>query len=405
MCQIFWRGDETIEFFVIKFPSEEMMKKWSEIIEHQRSTFNEQARLANMTSQTEFRYLQDQGNLENPYKDDDDEDSFEYPDSAMSRQASSTSLRSRSATNDSMTQATNLRGGKHAPLTLRTQHLYNATSPMEQQRYGNSYFSPVAESPQSYSSRTSSSSGMMPLHSRQSGPLNGQSEDNNRFTAPPAGYAIRTSKDSPAGYYPVDPRTGRYVSPPQALSSRMRSASSPDVHTLNSSIRGAMSNAPPLPTLPQHLSIDTVNRSQNNSPLYSAGSNPRDGIIGPQYGGRAQTISPPLMSPASSFGDGIMPSSLRVKVKVPSEGSAMTLVVSLHITFLELQKRIDAKLQRHTKLSLADGTVKLKYLYDDEFVTIRTDEDVQTAFETWRDQQNSPSIPGQIGEIELYCHR
>jgi len=100
-----------------------------------------------------------------------------------------------------------------------------------------------------------------------------------------------------------------------------------------------------------------------------------------------------------------MPSSLRVKVRVPSEGSAMTLVVGLDVTFQALQSKIDAKLQRHTNLSLADGSVKLKYIYDDEFVTIQTDEDVQTAFETWRDQLQGPILPGQANEVELFCHR
>jgi len=111
------------------------------------------------------------------------------------------------------------------------------------------------------------------------------------------------------------------------------------------------------------------------------------------------------MSPASSFGDGMMPSQMRVKVRVPSEGSTMMLVVSINETFQSLQTRIDAKLKRHTNLSLAEGTVKLKYLYDDEFVTIQTDEDVQTAFETWRDQLQDAGGAGVATEVELFCHR
>jgi len=364
------------------------MKKWIAVIETQRLFFAEESRRnALSSSEMQFKYIQDQGELINPYRDEDGDDEYPaYADSALVRNTSGLSLRSRSTTNESIPS-----GMKHAPLTLRTQQLHNTVSPTE--RNGNSYFSPVAESPQSYSSRTSSSSSFIPPSSRISGSINGHLEDNNRFTAPAAGYR---KENGP--YHSADPRTGRYVSPPQAavLASRLRSVSSPDVHTLNSNIKTAGYNAPPIPSVPAHLSSSIVNRSQNNSPLYNNNNN---------NSMRSQTISPPLMSPASSFGDGLMPSQLRVRVKVPSEGSTMVLVVGINTTFQQLQDRIDAKLQRHTNLSLANGSVKLKYIYDDEFVTIQTDEDVQTAFETWRDQQQSPSTPGQVGEIELYCHR
>lgn len=95
---------------------------------------------------------------------------------------------------------------------------------------------------------------------------------------------------------------------------------------------------------------------------------------------------------------------LRVKVRVPSEGSTFVLVVAYNIHYPALRDRIDSKLQRHTNLSLANGTVKLKYLDEDTFVTIQTDEDVQMAFETWKERLTEPYIPGQQGEVELYCH-
>jgi cell division control protein 24 len=53
-------------------------------------------------------------------------------------------------------------------------------------------------------------------------------------------------------------------------------------------------------------------------------------------------------------------------------------------------------------MSLSDrgggNVVKLKYLDDDDFVSIQSDEDVQTAFETWREQSG-----GGMGEVELWC--
>jgi cell division control protein 24 len=114
-------------------------------------------------------------------------------------------------------------------------------------------------------------------------------------------------------------------------------------------------------------------------------------------------MSPPVMSPTSSFGGDNSTPKLLVKVKVPSEQSAITLQVAVDVEFQTLRDRIDAKLTRFTQQSLANGSLKLKYLYDDEFVTIQTDEDVQTAFETWHDQARDSTAPGQ--EIELYCHR
>jgi cell division control protein 24 len=82
--------------------------------------------------------------------------------------------------------------------------------------------------------------------------------------------------------------------------------------------------------------------------------------------------------------------------------------VSTNITYQTLKDRIDAKLQRSTNLSLGDrgpkeSQVKLKYLDEDDFVSIQSDEDVQTAFETWREQKGE-GITG-MGEIELFCQR
>ena len=80
----------------------------------------------------------------------------------------------------------------------------------------------------------------------------------------------------------------------------------------------------------------------------------------------------------------------------------MTLVVSTNISYQSLKDRIDAKLQRSTNVSLSTGAVKLKYLDDGDYISIQSDEDVQTAFESWREQQREHISAGQMGEIELY---
>lgn len=82
----------------------------------------------------------------------------------------------------------------------------------------------------------------------------------------------------------------------------------------------------------------------------------------------------------------------------------MTLVVSTNISFQSLKDRIDAKLQRSTSVSLSSGQVKLKFLDENDYVSIQSDEDVQSAFETWREQHQAEQLmAGQLGEIELYC--
>jgi cell division control protein 24 len=113
-------------------------------------------------------------------------------------------------------------------------------------------------------------------------------------------------------------------------------------------------------------------------------------------------MSPPL--PQSSQ-DISIPSQLKVKVHCPSAGSTMTLVVSTNISYQSLKDRIDAKLQRSTNVSLSAGQVKLKYIDEDDYVSIQSDEDVQTAFETWKEQQRDQIMAGALGEIELFCQR
>lgn len=111
------------------------------------------------------------------------------------------------------------------------------------------------------------------------------------------------------------------------------------------------------------------------------------------------------------------PTQLKVKVHCPSASQVLTLVVPLNISYQSLKDRIDAKLQRSTNLTLGDrggeGKVKLKYLDEEDYVSIQSDEDVQTAFETWREQRGDGAAAvaqggvgaGMMGEIELFCQR
>ncbi|KAF2020711.1 hypothetical protein BU24DRAFT_7134 [Aaosphaeria arxii CBS 175.79] len=474
-CQIFWKGDPGIENFIIRFNSEETMKKWATQVDTQRRVWKEHSRTSSSAGQpkpsdTQFNYMRDQV-LENPYQEEEDVEEEDadtvtpgYPgpqDGYGVRQNSgSVPPRSRSTTGDSdgdsrVPPPRFPMGGypAQAPLTLRTQQLQNSGN-------ADSYFSPTLESPMSTHSnaRTSSSSaGTFPFP-RQA-PPNGFHDENNRYTAPPPARGHMSRDGSVSGpSYPNSRAAQRPSLPPNTGSlaqGRLRAASSPDIHNPNLGGRRTQTSVPDVPPFPTHYAYNAaiVNRSQSNSPSAvpprAATQSPaiqRDRLVqqrtaaelaNVEFNGSAARREPshPMsrtMTPASSFERTLTPASmdsrnmspplsqtpgpdminpnlptqLKVKVHCPSAGSTMTLVVSTTISFQSLKDRIDAKLQRSTSVSLGAGQVKLKYLDDDDYVSILSDEDVQTAFETWKEQQRDMNPGGQqLGEIELFCQR
>ncbi|GAB7350434.1 hypothetical protein MBLNU459_g1042t1 [Dothideomycetes sp. NU459] len=481
-CQIFWKGDPGIENFIIRFVSEETLNKWYNTLLEQRKICSELSRPVVPprpagTSVTEFTYMQNQGDLENPYQQEDEEDDDDDAASVAptapfpsyspasefyaSQNASSTSLRSRSATGDSgPNQLTN--GGLVRPyrlppgsigqpaLTLRTQQLPGYL-PSPAEKLADSYFSPTMDSPMS--SRTSTSSSIYPFP-RQAVPTNGYYEEGHgRYTAPVMSRTASRENPAAANAYPANARgitprpsfpagTGMHSSQ-QTPASRNRSVSSPDVN--NAQRRAMNGHRPPVPDMPpqpyqaQHMPISgPVSRSLTNSPSLANGLPPRgtqspklqrdwaetrprpdlpqfghdnsgapltDPRIAHMSAPRSHTpiigaMSPPLPSSAEAA----QPTQLKVKVHATAAGQVLTLVVPTNIAYQSLKDRIDAKLQRSTNMSLSDRTanqVKLKYLDEDDYVSIQSDEDVQTAFETWREQRGEGI--GGMGEIELYC--
>lgn len=450
-CQIFWKGDPGIENFIIRFTSEETMKKWAAQVDTQRRVFKDQARssastTASKPSDTNFTYMAGI-NVENPYAEQEDDDDDDEPPNGYPRDSYGImqngingSPRSRSTTSESgpPMEGTDPRAppprfpmgypGTSQPLTLRTQQLQNSGT-ME------SHFSPVVETPMSsYSNaRTSSSSTSTFPFPRQTPPNGYSAEENNRYTAPAPS---RGHAREPSGQYAAA-RAQRPSLPANASMSasgqRLRAASSPDIHNGNPPRKPPSGPVPDVPPFPTHYAYNAaiVNRSQNNSP---SGLPPRAGTqspaiqrdrliqqrtaaelstLGDFQGGPARrdpNFAPMsrTMTPASSFERTMtpasmdsrnmspplasehsnIPSQLKVKVHCPSAGSSMVLVVSTNISFQSLKDRIDAKLQRSTAVSLASGQVKLKYL-DSEgtYVSIQCDDDVQEAFENWQEQQ------------------
>ncbi|KAF1997405.1 hypothetical protein P154DRAFT_537226 [Amniculicola lignicola CBS 123094] len=490
-CQIFWKGDPGIENFIIKFNSEDTMKKWAMQVDTQRRAWKEHTRSSSSTtnskpSDTQFNYMRDQV-LENPYREDEDDDDEDVDTVVpgytagygITQNTGSIPPRSRSTTGDSGTTLNEIDPrvppprfpmgySSEAPLSLRTQQLAGTGGNQD------SHFSPTVDSPMSTHSnaRTSSSSaGTFPFP-RQAPPNGWSHDENNRYTAPPPSRGHMSRDGSIGGGTYTNSRAGQRPSLPpnpgaaMLAQGRLRAASSPDIHNTNGDGRrlpnGQQAPVPDLPPFPTHYAYKAaiVNRSQSNSP---SGLPPRASTQSPAiqrdrliqqrtaselananadyHGGpmlrrepthpmartmtpassfeRSQgtltpasmdsrTMSPPLPSqtPTPQEGAAGFPAQLKVKVHCPSAGSTMTLVVSTNISFQSLKDRIDAKLQRSTNVSLASGQVKLKYLDEDDYVSIQSDEDVQTAFETWREQQRDVNPGGQqLGEIELFCQR
>ncbi|KAH6673238.1 Pleckstrin homology domain-containing protein [Halenospora varia] len=451
--QIFWKGDPGVENFIIRFSNEESMKKWYAGVDGQRKAHASlaQAGVSPDGPPTDFAWMRDQtASMANPYaqeEEEEDDDGYNmsntmYSGQGMPRNASSTSLRSRSTTGESSQSLAGIVRGppprfpmglQNPPLSVQTQQM-----PSPGQRMGDSYFSPVAESPAS--SRTSTTSQSMYPFPRQGTPQ-GTWEEHNRYTAPAMPRAPSRGSQTPMDAYGMNGRTPQRPSLPAMASNssqaslaqqRSRSYSTPDINAQNGIRRlpnGATSSqVPAVPGIPAHLhpAYDAgIPRSQNNSPngLPMRANTQSPGVQrerltqqpqypnGPQYTrsqtmqpitSDSRTMSPPLGSATSGDSDIALPTQL--KVKVNCDGNYVTLVVAFNITYQSLIDRIDAKVGRFSNNAIARGTMRLRYRDEDgDFVTIESDDDIQIAFQEWREAQKAQYHAGQLGEIELFC--
>ena len=325
--QIFWKGDPGVENFVIRFPNEETMTKWRSKVETQRVSLSDSARSSGQTetSATEFLYIKNQTLVPNPYKQEDDgeedDDQTAHPTPSgtessdwtmISRNASSTSLRSRSTTGGS--GPPNGQTASRVPpprfpipdhinglngLSLKVSTSFAPGSAQPDEHIGDSYFSPTIESPASVRSSQLST---YPFP-RQPVPKTGWTpeEHNKHNTAPPIGRASSRNGQPPGNTYMLDGRTVQRPSLPAMaasqtamlnLASRNRSASTPDIHNPNNAaarryVNGQMNLAAenvPVPPIPAHMTSSMrapVNRSQNNSPT-SNSSPQRTGTQSPK---------------------------------------------------------------------------------------------------------------------------
>jgi cell division control protein 24 len=315
--QIYWKGDPGVENFMIKFQNEETMKKWAAGLDQQRKENAPQQLQSAQTPDLNFTSLAMAGGLQNPYlqQDDDDEDDSPGPTpttsgfgsqlppqqalpGTMPRNASSASLRQRSATAESTQSLAGMVRAPPprfplpqppAPLSLQTQMSSGQQSPVARQGPDPaSYFSPTIDSPAS--SRTSTTSGyfqsgvsyMLP---KAGTPQPGGWDDQNRYTAPAMPRAPSRDGQSPANAYGmvgVNGRNPRGPSMPvmasqsaaaaqaQFQQQRSRSYSTPDINgqQMNQRRQNGQS-VPAVPGIPPHL---THERHDSNIPRSNTGS-------------------------------------------------------------------------------------------------------------------------------------
>lgn len=463
-----------MENFTIKFLNEETMKKWAGNLETQRKENAPRSSLSTESLPQDFTWTRDHaGGLENPYlqQDDDDDDEYgpatapaQFPvppqSSSFSRTSSSSNIRQRSMTGDSTQSLAGVARAPPprfpmpppAPLSLQT-HGNGAPSPGS--RGGDSYFSPVADSPSS--SRASGTSGVFPGPPYQF-PKNGNSQggwdENTRYTAPAMPRAPSRDGTPPNSYgrttrgpsLPAMSTHGHSHSHSQgsAQQQRSRSYSTPDANVpgIPRQRQPSQGNIPAVPGIPQHLHDGSAARSQtgsprNDLPIRSNNNSPgaprhmhkHSGSIGgtmshfpvqPIYprqntpGAQGPTIlrvdssaaNSRTGSPAIGNGPlgGDMPLPTQLKVRVTCDGgNYVTLVVAFNITYQSLIDRIDAKLARFMTSSIGKGNLKLRYQDEDgDFVTIESDDDIQIAFMEWREGVRN-MYSGGVGEIELFC--
>ncbi|RKF63852.1 Rho guanine nucleotide exchange factor scd1 [Golovinomyces cichoracearum] len=449
--QIFWKADPGVENFIIRFSNEEIMRKWYEGVDGQRKQYanSTPSNSSAESQQPVFTWNSQAGQPDNPYalQDEDDLDE-EYNDAvpAPAPAANSTypgppmSLRTRNATGEN-SQPVAVFNRAPAPRFPVGQISQKSSLSLQTQlspgpRGGDSYFSPVTESisESPISTRTSLTSSIFPFP-RQAAPQNGR-EEHIRYTAPAIPRAPSRGSQNPGESYQLNGRTPQRPSLPvmssqsqaNAALQRNRSYSTPDINAQNGTRRlpnGAISQVPAVPGIPPHLhhAYDAgIPRSQNNSinglTIRSNTQSPgtqRERINHsqvqynrnaanqvPMTPNEARIMSPSLGRPNSVESDMGLPTQL--KVKVNCDGNYVTLVVAFNITYQSLIDRIDAKVGRFSNNAISQGTMRLRYRDEDEdFVTIASDDDIQIAFQEWRESQKQQYQQGSLGEIELFC--
>lgn len=289
--QIFWKGDPGVEDFIIKHRNEETLNQWKTLLQQQVDLCHHMegglrsSSGTGKTSSTEFMWMQNSGSDPNDYgarseeeltEDEDDDDGTDLvytPSYSTSRNGSNSSLRSRSATNESGPPLpVNPQAARQARYTHQSQSSTSSQQPLlslvthpsavspgtqSPDRAANmSYFSPTSETSSSMGSRGSTASNAYPFP-RQPTP---NYHDEVRY---PHGASMnRTSSREGSGLAATQAMAGQRLqrpslpgmSPGGAMQNRLRSVSSPNIHHIPTQAQLARSTGVhpvPVPPMPQ----------------------------------------------------------------------------------------------------------------------------------------------------------
>ena len=444
--QIFWRGDPGVEHFIIKHTNEEKLAQWNTTLQRQRELFTRSetpggsngsraSTTLRAAAVTEFAWMatnadsNDQGRRSEDEHSEDDDD-IDDGDTAtlvghpaggfgMPRNGSSTSLRSRAATNEGLHQpqapvgnlpGTYSRGpprytqtgsSNQPPLTLVT-----GVSPMLSQSPEHaSYFSPVTETPMA--SRTPS--GQFPFPRQPSSDY----YETSRYGSTPVmarstsreGAAIQAAQAQFAHHRLQRPSLPGMTPPNSVLQqqNRMRSASSPNIHHVPSQAQLARSPngmIPPMPSVPPSYVAYSggpavINRSQNNSP--TSPNIPMPGTISRNGSPAVQDIAPRI----NGGMNGTSKSQAQVKLKVNYGNDKFVIIVPYNIAYAQLMDRIERKVKLCGSGPDMSPCPNIKIRYQDEdgdFILMNSDDDVQMAFDVSGapGQNDSAGITGVV---------
>jgi cell division control protein 24 len=242
--------------------------------------------------------------------------------------------------------------------------------------YQGSYFSPMAGTP--------------PVPSRSISP---ESERQYPFPGQEEG---RRSRD---GYYngmPTPPLTARSTVDKQSRPalhplnmSRSRSASTPNIHQIQTNFSRSRDLPPPLPSRRDRDSDSPVTPHSPGSPVISSRPTTGTSTFTTTFSSIPETPSS-ISSGSSSATRRAYPSSSTssvdkssaVKVKITYGADIFVVVVPSDVSYSILSQKVRKKLQVCSNLS-KDGLLRIKYQDEDgDYVNISSDEDVALAIET-----------------------
>ncbi|BFZ57134.1 Guanine nucleotide exchange factor for Cdc42p [Savitreella phatthalungensis] len=403
---VYWRGDQEQEFFTLKCRNEENLRQWhaglTKSLEDVRIQLQEYRSNATVVSSSAYRgtgsslgdyrlgvngvsYDSDEESQRTTDTYDDMQDHMSAASVPMSREASATSIRSRSATNESLPYQ-----GRVNMARIPSNGGGAAASFPRHLAMDQSVFSPIINSADSSASGTlgkwSAAHGGYPFPAagELELPCNHVSNAAVRYTAPAMSRSGSRQSDSSQGrgHYAAIPTRASAPGTRPILGSRMRSTSSPHM----AQGQHFMTTPSDVPEMPSHRmpSMTSSQTSYISNSAESFTSSPAFGVI-----------------PSTTAASG---TSTAVKCKISYAEDAYVIVLAENASLASLMERVTRKIrlaghspsmsQQAASSAGLDplaaaksdhdlaGRLRIRYRDEDgDLITINSDEDVSMAIE------------------------